>query len=49
VKKGNYEIQKWKNLSTSDRELMDGTITGEFCEGPVWLRLDFKEGETFSM
>ena len=36
IKKGNYDIAKWRNLSAADMTLMDGVIVGDnFRDGPV--------------
>lgn len=35
LKKGSYDIQKWRNLSAEDRAGLDGTITGDKRNGPV--------------
>jgi hypothetical protein len=37
--RGEYQIAKWRNLSTSERESLDGTMTGNFREGPVTITL----------
>lgn len=37
IKRGDWDIQKWKNLSPSDKQLMDGVIVGNFRNGPVEL------------
>jgi hypothetical protein len=35
IKKGVWDIQKWRNLSDSDKKLMDGVILGNFRNGPI--------------
>ena len=35
IKRGDWDIQKWRNLSTADRKLMDGVIVGDLRDGPV--------------
>ena len=36
IKRGNYDIQKWRNLDRDDRKLMDGAIIGsDKRHGPV--------------
>jgi hypothetical protein len=40
--RGNYAIAKWRNLSTKEREQLDGTITGDKRNGPVYLELKEK-------
>jgi hypothetical protein len=39
VKLGDYDIQKWGNLRQSDKETLDGTITGDKRHGPVTVQL----------
>ncbi len=38
--RGNYDIQKWRNLTASDRAALDGTMTGDMRNGPVvvWIK-----------
>jgi hypothetical protein len=35
IKRGDWDIQKWRNLSFEDRKLLDGAIVGDFRNGPV--------------
>lgn len=37
IKRGVWDIQKWRNLSRDDRRELDGLITGNFRDGPVTL------------
>lgn len=41
--KGDYDATplpwKWKNFRKGDEQYVDGTITGDFREGPVTVRL----------
>ncbi len=39
VLKGDYSIAKWRNLSTQERAALDGTVTGDFRNGPLTLVL----------
>jgi len=39
LKRGKYNIAKWRNLSKSDIKLLDGTITGEMRNGPVYIAI----------
>lgn len=39
IKKGNHIIGKWRNLDASDRAVMDGTMEGDFRNGPVTIKL----------
>lgn len=39
VLKGNYVIAKWHNLTRKERAALDGTLDGNFREGPLVLRL----------
>lgn len=39
VMRGDYAIAKWKNLTPRERNQLDGTVTGDFREGPVIVRL----------
>ena len=36
---GDYDIQKWRNLSNAERAALDGTLSGDFRNGPVTIRL----------
>lgn len=37
--RGIHAIAKWRNLSMTERKQLDGTIEGNFRDGPVVLRL----------
>lgn len=37
--RGDYCIAKWHNLSAKERAQLDGTMSGDFREGPVTIRL----------
>lgn len=37
--KGDCNIAKWKNLSKQERASVDGTITGDYREGPVYITI----------
>jgi hypothetical protein len=39
IVKGNYYIAKWRNLTTKERNEVDGTITGDFRNGPVTVEV----------
>jgi hypothetical protein len=39
IKKGDFHIAKWKNLTAAERRDIDGTIEGDFREGPVTVNL----------
>lgn len=39
IKKGDYIIGKWRNLSADDRAEMDGTMEGDFRDGPVTIKI----------
>ena len=39
IKKGDCAISKWRNLSAGDRAVMDGTMDGDFRNGPVTIRI----------
>jgi hypothetical protein len=39
IKKGNYHIEKWRNLSSEDIDKLDGHISGEFRSGDVTITL----------
>lgn len=39
IKKGDHIIGKWRNLDASDRAVMDGTMEGDFRNGPVTIKL----------
>ena len=36
---GDFDIQKWRNLSTAHREALHGQMTGDFRNGPVTVRI----------
>jgi len=37
LKRGKHHISKWRNFSNSDMKLLDGTMTGEMRNGPVYI------------
>lgn len=39
ILKGDYCIAKWRNLTRKERSELDGTLDGNFREGPLVLRL----------
>ena len=39
VLKGDYLIAKWRNLTRQERAELDGTLSGDFREGPLTLTL----------
>lgn len=40
--RGDYDIQKWRNLTMHNRAVLDGTMTAaDFCHGPVTVRLSY--------
>lgn len=39
IKRGDWAIAKWKNLTAQERRDIDGTIEGDFREGPVVVKL----------
>lgn len=39
ILKGDYRIAKWHNLTRKERAELDGTLDGNFREGPLLLRL----------
>ncbi|MFI8384857.1 hypothetical protein [Pseudomonas sp. NPDC079086] len=39
VLKGDYIIAKWRNLTKAERNELDGTLDGDFREGPLTLNL----------
>lgn len=36
---GDYVISKWRNLSAAERRELDGTLTGDKRNGPVFIGL----------
>lgn len=36
---GEFDIAKWRNLSAVERQQLDGTLTGDKRNGPVFIRL----------
>jgi hypothetical protein len=36
---GDYDIQKWRNLSKQEIKELDGTITGDKRNGPVKIQI----------
>ena len=39
ILKGDFDIQKWRNLNAKDRAELDGTLTGDGRNGPVTIRI----------
>lgn len=39
IMRGDWDIQKWRNLSNQDRRELDGTLSGDFRNGPVVIRV----------
>lgn len=39
ILKGDYYIAKWRNLTRKERSELDGTLAGDFRNGPLTLRL----------
>jgi len=39
IMKGDVHVAKWKNLTTKERNTVDGVIVGEYREGPVTIYL----------
>lgn len=39
IMKGDYDISKWRNLSSKERNALDGTITGDKRNGPVTVEI----------
>jgi hypothetical protein len=39
ILRGDYDIQKWRNLSNAERRALDGTLSGNFRNGPVLVQL----------
>ena len=39
VLRGDYIIAKWRNLNEKERAELDGTVTGDFRNGPLTLSL----------
>jgi hypothetical protein len=35
IKRGCWDIQKWKNISREDRKILDGALVGDMRNGPV--------------
>lgn len=36
---GEYAIAKWRSLNAQERRALDGTMTGDFRNGPVLVRI----------
>lgn len=36
---GDHDIDKWRNLSLADRQQLDGQLTGDKRNGPVFITL----------
>ena len=41
---GEVVIAKWRNLTKKERDLVDGTITGDFRNGPLTLTIRDRDG-----
>jgi hypothetical protein len=39
IKRGDWEILKWRNLDDDDLDKLDGTMIGEIRNGPVTVTL----------
>lgn len=39
--RGDFNIQKWRNLSLHNRGCLDGVMIGDFRNGPVTVRLSY--------
>ena len=39
IMKGDFNISKWRNLSTNERNALDGIITGDTRNGPVTVEI----------
>lgn len=37
--RGNYDIQKWRNLDRDDRRALHGLMTGSMRTGPITVRV----------
>ena len=37
--RGDFDIEKWRNLSPSDRYALDGRMTGDMRNGPVIINI----------
>lgn len=35
IMRGEWQIAKWRNLTKREQDQLDGTITGNFRDGPV--------------
>lgn len=42
IKRGDFRIAKWRNLSQEDINNLDGTITGSFRYGPITVSIKGK-------
>lgn len=45
LKRGVHSIAKWRNLSKSDMKLLDGQMTGDMRNGPVYIDISDPEPE----
>ena len=39
IMKGNYIISKWRNLSSADKKVLHGVMTGDKRNGPVMVEI----------
>jgi hypothetical protein len=39
LKRGNFNIAKWRNLDGNDIKNLDGTMTGDMRNGPVFIAM----------
>jgi hypothetical protein len=39
ILKGDFDIQKWRNLSARDKKELDGVLTGSKRSGPVTVEI----------
>ncbi|WP_293039508.1 hypothetical protein [Paraburkholderia sp.] len=42
---GDYVIAKWRQLNDSERQQLDGTMTGDMRHGPVTIELHGEESD----
>lgn len=45
LKRGNHSIAKWRNLDKQDIKLLDGTMTGDMRNGPIYIAITDPEPE----
>ena len=44
IMKGDYDISKWRNMTATEHEALDGKLTGDKRNGPVTITINEQRG-----